>query len=195
MGSVRRVYAVNGSRASSRKEAVRLRETFVDRPMERVDEMAWSWPKSLREVGKCEAVMYSSDKWKPRRGDMEDYKHVAEGNQVVYVRDGFLRDFGEDPSCRSPLRVVGPRVTLARMPADFAVLADVLGIQIRLYDEYDDEPVLGERYYQVDVKDGKLGAAVHPGSGDTFLLVYGPGGVYAIITGEKLDVLKDGIVG
>jgi len=192
-----RRYIVNaGKKRQTRNAAEALRETFMDRAVERVDYVKWKWPKHMREVGQCVSVMYSSDKWKPK-GDMEDYKHVSEGPQRLYVQAGFLRDADADPSGRRQLSVCGPTVQVnGRMPAAFAVLAPLLGIQARLYEcAQGDEDVLGEDYFQIDVGGAFLGAAQHPDSGETFLIVYTPSRVLAMITGDVLDVKRDGIVG
>lgn len=179
--------------ADERAEAKRLRETFMDRPARKVDQMNWSWPDSMREVGECVAVMYSSDKWQTP-GDYSDYKHVAEGPQLVYVKDGFLCD--EDGG---PLEVLGPRVELnGRMPTTIATLAPIIGIQIRLYEGRGRggyRLAKEGNLYHVDVPRAKIGAAKHPDTGETFLCVFSKDDVAAVITGRHLEVLKDGIVG
>jgi hypothetical protein len=193
-----RRYVVN---RGSREEAEHIRETFVDRPVEKSERVRWHWPKSVQEVGQCVAVMYSSDKWQKRRGELVDYKHVSEGPQRISVARGFLRDFDSDPSGRRALTVVGPHVKLnGPMPDSFAVLAPLLGLQVRLYELQGNEPVLpsgDEGLYQVDTDPERvmLGAAKHPESNETFLIVYDGGRVLAVITGDVLDVKKDGIVG
>lgn len=175
--------------AEEREEALRIREAFMDRPARRVDQLNWSWPTTMREVGECVAVMYSSDKWEPP-GKFNDYKHVAEGPQLVCVRDGFLRDEDDEP-----LRVHGPRVELnGRMPVNIATLAPILGVQIRLYDRRRRLPTSGNLYH-VDVPGAKIGASRHPDTGECFLVVFSRDDVAAIITGRHLDVLPDGIVG
>lgn len=191
-----RRYVVNASRKHTRNEAERIRETFMDRPVERVDYVNWKWPKKLREVGQCMAVMYSSDKWK-KKGQLEDYKHVSEGEQRLYVRDGFLRDADADPSGRKKLQACGPMVEVnGELPNAFAVLAPLLGLQARLYDcTSEEEGQFGDDYYQIDVTGATLGAAKHPETGETFLIVYTPKQVLAMITGDVLDVKRDGIVG
>lgn len=165
----------------------------MDRPAQKVDRMGWSWPTSMREVGECVSVMYSSDKWQ-KPGDYADYKHVAEGPQLICVRDGFILDEDEQP-----MQCVGPRVDLnGNMPSTIATLAPIIGIQIRLY-----EPVgkSGHRLpksgnlYHVEVARAKIGAARHPDTGEVFLCVFSRDDVAAIITGRHLDVLADGIVG
>ncbi len=167
--------------------AKRLRETFVDRPMTKVDALEWEWPKRLEEVGTCEAVMYTSDKWKPI-GEFEDYKHVAEGSQRLFVKPGFIVDHKSG----KPLELYSEVVPVeGPLPDAIAVLAPILGIQARFYD---DEGEPGD-YFQINVARAKLGAAKHPKSGETFLVVFTPKELVAIITGTELDVEKDGIVG
>lgn len=191
----RRVYEAN--RGSSIDVARQMRETFTDRPASRETVVPWQWPETMLEIGKWEAVMYASDKWQKNRGDMEDYKHIAESKGVILARHGFLRDYGS-PGTR--ISVVGPNIELGEMPDAFAVLADILGVQMRLYEQGgrkgyrfpEDEE---EGYYQVLVSGGKLGGGRFPDTGEVFLIVYNRSGVHLLLMGEKLDVLKDGIVG
>ena len=77
-------------RGNSRDLARDLREKFVDRPVEIERAVPWQWPRRLREIGTCQAVMYTSDKWK-KRGSFEDYKHVAEGPQWILARPWLSR--------------------------------------------------------------------------------------------------------
>jgi hypothetical protein len=179
--------------ASDYESAKRIREAFVDRKVEKETKIHWKWPKKLYCVGQSEAVQYTSDKWK-KRGDYQDYKHVAEGPQKLYVKDGFLRDY----STRKHLPFPCEEVELPkRMPTAIAVLAPILGLQYQPYAECDDdeELVLSGQYYGVDIARAYVGAAVHPDSGDTFLIVYTKTELCAIITGDILGVEKDGIVG
>lgn len=179
-------------RKPSDAEAIAIRETFTDRPMERVTSLSWDWPKSLLHVGRCEAVMYQSDKWKERRGDMEDYKHVAEGPQELYVRQGFIEPY----EGHGDIEVVGSEAEVVDMPESFAVLADAVGFQATLF-AFD-----GEGFYlpnrgsivQVDTPGCKLGGGKHD-SGSKFLIIYDRSGVCALITGEILDIEADGITG
>ena len=177
-------------------DARELREAFVDRPVRRTIQIPWQWPKSMQEIGRCEAVMYASDKWQRRRGDKKDYKHVAEGPQWVLARRGFLVEYD---SPHEPVPVTGPFVDLDQMPSSFAVLADILGVQLQLYQPMERNGyALGngdDGLSQVNIARAKLGAARFPDSGDAFLIVYTPAGVDLLIVGEKLDVQKDGIVG
>jgi len=179
--------------ASDYQSAKRIRETFVDRKMEKEVPIHWSWPRKLYCVGQSEAVQYSSDKWK-KRGDFQDYKHVAEGPQRLYVRDGFIRDH----SSRKPLPFPCEEVVLPRrMPTAIAELAPILGLQYQPYAECEDdeELVLSGEFYGVDIARAYIGAAVYPESRETFLIVYTRSELCAIITGDILNVEKDGIVG
>lgn len=172
--------------------AIAIRETFTDRPMQRVATLSWNWPKALLHVGRCEAVMYESDKWKARRGDMEMYKHVAEGPQELYVREGFIQPYDG----HSGIEVVGMTAELSEMPESFAVLADAVGFQATLFASDDDGFYLPNRggAVQVDTPGCKLGGGEHD-SGAKFLVIYDNRGVCALITGEILDIEADGITG
>ncbi len=179
--------------ASDYESAKRIRETFVDRKIEKEVAIHWKWPKKLYCVGQSEAVQYTSDKWK-KRGDYQDYKHVAEGPQRLYVKDGFLRDYNSRRALPFPCEEVE---LPSRMPTAIAVLAPILGLQYQPYAECDDDEELrlSGIYYGVDIARAYVGAAVHPESGDTFLIVYTKSELCAIITGDILGVEKDGIVG
>lgn len=174
--------------------AKRIRETFVDREMEKKIPIHWSWPKKLYCVGQSEAVQYTSDKWK-KRGDYQDYKHVAEGPQQLFVRDGFLVDY----SSRKRLEFPCEEIDLPKkMPTVIAELAPILGLQFQPYAEPEDdhaELVLSGEYRGIDIARAYVGAAVHPSTNETFLIVYTRRDLCAIITGDILGVEKDGIVG
>lgn len=174
------------------EDARRIRETFVDRASEKQKKMPFSWPSELQEIGRCEAVMYTSDKWK-KVGDYEDYKHIAEAPQEFIARSGFLRS--RVGSRWRPMRVHGPTVELIEpMPKHFAFLSPLLGVQICLY--RDNQRRRGE-YVEVTVPKGLLGGARHPETNAPFLIIYTEerGGLHAIVTGPELDIEKDGIVG
>lgn len=144
--------------------------------------MPWEWPTSMVYVGSCESVMYVSDKWKKRRGDDEDYKHVAEAAQYVLVRKNFLHDYhtGE------PLEVDGETFQMPeQMPRAFAELADIYGVQIEFFDD---------TIREVQVANAKLGGARNRAFG-TFLFVYNDDGVHMVICGDDLAVEQDGITG
>jgi len=182
----------------SREEAKKLRESFFDAPASKHERVPWTWPDALQEVGTCEAVMYASNKWKADPSDIEDYKHRAEAKQWLLCAPGFLRE-ANDP--RRKLTVTGPMVEVNRpMPDSFAVLAKILGVQARLYAPGTEQepyqlPNGDDGLVQIDMAGASLGAARHPETHETFLVVYSGAGVHCIIVGEELDVLKDGIVG
>jgi len=160
--------------------AKKLREVFTDRHSKKVIDLHWSWPKAMDEVGVCTAIMYSSDKWKAV-GDLEDYKHItesSEGAHKLLVSEKF--DLGCDSFCES--------CDLDSMPDAVAELANILGLQFRLYDK---DGKLGEQDYQVNIVRAKIGAARHP-NGETVLLVYTPKVLCCVITGFEVE--KDGIV-
>jgi hypothetical protein len=184
---------------SDMEAAKKIREKFYDKKVEKEIPIHWTWPKELIAVGQSEAVQYTSDKWK-KRGDYQDYKHVAEGPQELYVRPGFLREY----SSKRHLDIPGELVALPkRMPEAIAELAPILGLQFQSYrdppggleDDEDYEPELSGEYYNVCIPRAYVGAACLPGTGETFLMIYTRSDLCAIITGDKLNVEQDGIVG
>ena len=179
---------------SDMESAKRIRETFVDRKMEKKVPIHWSWPKKLYCVGQSEAVQYTSDKWK-KRGDYQDYKHVAEGPQKLFVKPGFLCDY----TSRRKLDFPSEEIELPKkMPTAIAELAPILGLQFQPYAEPEDDTsefVLSDEYYNICIARAYVGAAVHPTTNETFLIVYTQSDLCAIITGDILGVEKDGIVG
>lgn len=169
----------------SLERSVKIREDFTDRPHRRKQVPGWHWPTKMVEVGDCEAVMYRSDKWQ-KDGRKIDYKHVKEGPQKVLVTPnmGTKGDFSE---------LYGPYVDLrGELPDSFAVLAECLSIQARLYSNHEGTKYSG--YADMKFPRSKLGAGTFD-DGTTFLVVYNSQGVLALVVGEKLEVLKDGIVG
>lgn len=175
------------------RAAAEIREAFYDKPVEKIFDFEWKWPKMMLEVGRSEAVQYTSDKWK-KRGDYEDYKHVAEGSQRLYVKPGFLRDFSNS---KNELPLDCEEVTLpARMPTAVAELAPILGIQFTPYKWRGKELVVSdEDPFHVMIQRAYIGAAKRPDTGEVFLVIYTRSELCAIITGDVLGVEKDGIVG
>lgn len=181
------------TQTADHEAAAAVRKTFVDREPEKIESMVWDWPKTLVHCGECLAVMYESDKWQKRRGSMVRYKHLSESPQQLYVRKGFIRGYpGHD------IRALGPDCEVESMPKAFAVLADCLGIQARLFDKD------GEGFYlpngddgicQIDLHGLKLGGGHHPDTEEAFLVVYDEAACYCLVTGSDLDIEKDGIVG
>jgi hypothetical protein len=176
------------SESKAHRRAVKIREDFMDRPHRRAQKVTWDWPTEFTEIGDCYAVMYTSDKWNP--GKKKDYKHVAEGPQKVLVPVPTISMRGEGAR-----RLAGPTVTIDDFPDTFAVLADSLGLCLHLY-ENDKCKLLpeDEGFCQIDYPRSKLGAGTFP-DGANFVFIYDSRGVHAVVIGEKLDVLKDGIVG
>jgi len=166
------------------EKAKKLRETFVDRPMKKVTDLEWSWPRAMQEVGVCSAIMYTSDKWK-KIGDVEDYKHINESGRESHK---LLISRSFDLGLPAKVDVFAEDYALDKMPAAVAELANILGLQFQLYDK---DGNLGERDYQVNIVRAKLGAAVHP-NGETIILVYTKRALCCVITGFEVE--KDGIV-
>jgi uncharacterized cupin superfamily protein len=84
------------------------------------------------------------------------------------------------------------------MPTVIAELAPILGLEFQPYAEPDDdgdELKLSDTYHAIDIARAYVGAAVHPTTNKTFLIVYTRSELCAIITGDILAVEKDGIVG
>lgn len=160
--------------------AKKIRREFHDKPPGRQHEVEWEWPKRVEYLGECKAVMYSSNKWEKNPKSFHDYKHVSEGPQYAFVNPAFeLR--GIEPE--------GPSIPVVNMPRAFAVLDKILGVQV-CQDDAD--------YYQIDIARCMLGAAESRDGKHTFLIVYSAGrdgACHMIITGDKLGVTKDGIVG
>lgn len=179
---------------SSIEAAREIRRKFHDKDPQQEKPVPWQWPSEMQEIGTCEAVMYASNKWQSNPNKIIDYKHVAEGPQRILVREGFVRDHRSS----KPLRVVGPLHELNDMPDAFAVLDRILGVQVRMYEGTDERPRLpdgDDGYFQIDIPNAYLGAARHPETDQTFLVVYSNEGVHCVIVGDELNVEKDGIVG
>ena len=168
----------------------------MDKPASRATPINWKWPKRMQAVGECLAVMYASNKWQRDESTIIDYKHNREAPQRLLVTPGFLRDY-DRPS--QELDLIGPMEELNRpMPDAFAALAKILGVQVNLYQGEDDDPELtedGKNFYQVNIAGAYLGAAEHPVTKETFLIIYTKSGLHCVITGDSLNVEKDGIVG
>jgi hypothetical protein len=114
---------------------------------------------------------------------------VAEGPQRLFVKPGFLVDYSSGKKMDFPHE----KETLPRrMPEAIAELAPILGLQ---FQPYNDALELSGKYYSVDIKRAFVGAAEMPGTGEVFLMIYTKTELCAIITGDILNVEKDGIVG
>ena len=188
------------NRSDARADAVSIREKFIDAPVTKEEAMRWKWPRHMQEIGRWHAsdgaIMYASNKWQKNPNKIIDYKHVAEGPQRLLAVPRFVRQYHHTSK---PVKIYGPTVELNRpMPDAFAVLAPILGLQAELYDcGTDASPESsGDSTYQIEIGNAMLGAAKHPETGRTFLFVYTESeGPLCVITGDELDVEKDGIVG
>jgi hypothetical protein len=188
--------------------AARMRETFVDRAVERKLPYNWRWPTQLQNVGDSLAVAYASDKWEPKdrsgKRKMELYKHLAESRNRCLAERGVLVDYYE----REPWPVIGPTVSFAggsvAMPNTFALLGLFEELCLQLHTEGDDaSPDFGadedDGVVHVAVRHALLGGSMmrhRDGKLRPFLFVYTKKeGVKFIVVGDQLDIEKDGIVG
>lgn len=172
-------------KAKSIDRSIRIREDFYDKPHRQTQKVSWKWPTKLIEVGDCEAILYTSNKWQ-RDGKMIDYKHVKEGAQKLLLRPDVAFHGDEE-------EYFGPYIDMrGEFPDSFAVLAKSLGIQARLY--ADDEGKTYGEYVDLKFPRSMLGAGKFD-DGSAFCFVYDSSGVLAVVIGEELDVIKDGIVG
>lgn len=187
-------------------EARRMREVFVDRPVEQEVAYRMSWPSSMQNVGDSIAVAYHSDKWKPKnrsgKRSLEAYKHLAESRNRCLAVPGVLVDYHTG----RPIQVFGPQVSLAgsvTMPRTFAMLglfeelALVLHVGQRgsegLFGEHEDDGVV-----HVAVRHAYLGGGVmrQKSGKEPFLFVFTKShGVMFLVVGDELAIERDGIVG
>lgn len=183
--------------------AKKQREVFYGKPVQKEKDLPFTWPTHVRYLGKTHAQIYYSDKML-NGGEWELYKHIAEGEQFLFVNDentSFVNDATEPVEIREtgrrmapPVRTDdGPAVFFARtyeiageMPTFISDLAQNKGVQWRGADG---------RYYEARIAKSTIASAKHPDTGETFLVVYSPEGVHFLITGKKLNITKDGIVG
>jgi hypothetical protein len=188
-----------------------MRETFVNRPVERRDTVNFGWPAHMQNIGDSLAVAYASDKWQQRdssgRREVELYKHLAESRNRALAAPDVLYDRYE-PSSRWP--VIGPTVSLADcpMPKHFAALGLFEEINLKLHTGGTDaSPKFGRSkdagVVHCQVRNGYLGGSkilwsrLDPRRDDEpFIFVYTKdAGVMFLVTGNRLDIEKDGIVG
>lgn len=163
------------------------RRTFHDSDPRGKYVIAQGWPSEMRHIGTVLSVSYASDKW--GEDTEQDYKHVAEGPQSLFIAgkvDG--------------VRPYGPMVSLPKkMPRDVAELAKLYNVQAHLFGGLDGRGrgvhTSEDSVYTLDWPGSILYAARFPDTGEPFLCVCSRGEICAIITGDELDVLKDGIVG
>lgn len=191
--------------------------TFKDRDVEYVREFSFSWPDIVQEIGESVGVAYDSDKWKPKdakgKRESEIYKHIAESRNRIYAEPGLLRL--EDERGKA-LRIPGPKLSLVEasargdivMPTSFSELGRFMECNVILHlggtNENPKRDTVGDNgVVSLAVRHGMLGASKmkrKTAEGrmelQPFLFVYHPeDGVYFLITGDDLDIEKDGIVG
>jgi hypothetical protein len=176
--------------ADTEEDAEEIYETFHAKDPRRSFTTNFEWPAEMQLVGQACAQLYRSNKWKMDPHVFEDYKHIAEGFQHCYMA----------PGASKSVPTYGPFVDMRRIigdpaPSHFALMANLIAIQVNLYDDSGRLPRGDDRLYEWKIRGGKLGGARHPRTGKAFLLVYNTEGVWMIITGTKLDIKRDGIVG
>lgn len=189
-----------------------IAETFKDRPVEFEEELDFEWPDELQMVGSSLGVAYDSDKWKPKNNagkrQSELYKHIAESPNRIYAVPGLIQREDEDGKAA---KTIGPKLSLkelsasgdVEMPEHFAVLGRFMECNCILHTGGTNaRPVLANKgddgCVTLTVRHGMLGASKFRRNGklQPFLFVYHPEvGVYFLITGDELDIEKDGIVG
>lgn len=163
--------------------AKEIREAFQAKPVRRQVDLGFEWPSEVIPIGHAKAEMYISNKWQKNPNKTEMYKHVAEAWQQCYLNPEVeVYDDHGDPVefCADAQPLNGP------MPKHIAHLALAMGIQV----EFDN----GE-CHQIEIPKSYWGAAKHPKTGETFLVLYTNERICMILTGDDLDVLADGIVG
>lgn len=185
-----------------------IREAFYGRAMERATPTDIRWPPFVRYVGITNSEQYLSDKkladWKKQL-----FKHLAEDEQYLLINPTIttlVNDRGDAVEFREPAgRMRGPeggRVPTAfyasswalrgLMPRHFSVLAEDRGVQWVTSDRQFWEMRLPKKctlaaapfvYEDGTIADDKA-----------FLFSYSDEGVHYLITGQTLNVTKDGIV-
>jgi hypothetical protein len=199
--------------------AVGMTEKFHDRPWEHRDELPFTWPQYMQNVGDSLAVAYASDKWKKKNGgrrERELYKHLAESRNQALVKPGLLVDYYRP---NKSWDVCGPVVTLqpCPMPRHFAILGLCEEVDLQLYSAGsakkpkfgpDDEVGIvkvtirhgivggGIMQFSKGGNQGKCKLAMGGKKDQPFLFVYTETqGIQMIVVGDELDVEKDGIAG
>lgn len=187
-------------------------KVFNDRDVRERVVLDVGWPALWQNVGDSLAIAYASDKWKTD-GDYELYKHLAESRNRAFVQPGLLRDWDTDDD----VPVIGPVTDFSEcpMPQHFAKLGFFEEANLKLYTGGDAfKPNFGTAgrdpntgVVAVVIRHAYVGASkmlwskVGKGKDQPFLFVYTKkeGPLMLItgykISGGKLDVKKDGIVG
>jgi hypothetical protein len=195
----------------STDHARKMRETFQDDDSHTDYRINATWPTHLYELGQGRSVAYTSNKWKDKPTQFEDYKHVAESPNVTYVTERFLKDARRSQKLRPNGGGEYPEVVPGyEYPTTIAELAPFVFLEVRPIVSWEEgKPKRRVELASHAIQIGMPGCIVYgcyakkPGGVWTnrrdlkpFLaVIHKTGGVYAIITGRDLDVKKDGIVG
>lgn len=183
-------------------DAKRKREVFHGKQVQKEIPLEIQWPRFVHYLGKTNAEIYYSNKML-NGGKWELYKHIVEGPQFLFVNaeaTRLLNDYSAEVEFREAGRKLrgpeGGKVPTAfytrsyeitgPMPQHLSQLAANKGVQW---------VAPNGRFFEARIPNSMTAAAVHPKTGEAILLVYSNEGVHFLITGPKLDITKDGIVG
>jgi hypothetical protein len=201
---------VNATDTPPARMAREMRRTFTDRDLDvgRYD-TGIEWPKKVCAIGEGLSIAYTSDKWE-KTDKWNDYKHVAEAPQRVLATPALTRTHVQ--ACESGDRF--PPADLDwHLPDAVAELTPLLFVEIRVYDRID---ARGNGQFAADQDRGVKriilpnsmlygGYARKPGTAASsdrrrdyrpFLCIGSrEHGCIMLITGDELDVTRDGLVG
>lgn len=175
---------VNPPSGPDAERAMRMRKTFTQKSVGGAYRAATGWPAGIRYVGRCLGVAYSSDKWQ-KDSDFEDYKHIVEAPQDLYAF-----------ACSATTHIVGAPADIgAKLPDVLAELAPLLYIEAQLVASARG----GKEVYHPNPSIVQPPAALLYGGyadKEPFLCVGSQAnGMMFLITGEELNVERDGITG
>lgn len=192
--------SANGER--SFESARKIRKEFYGKEFRKITPQDFEWPRFVTYLGRTNAENYYSNKMLSG-GKWEMYKHIAEAPQYLFVNEqitNLLNDANkiveiEDGGRKMrpievdakglPSRFYGRRYEIRLpLPGYLADLASCKGIQWL---------DASGRYFEARIPHTTLAAARHA-SGSVVLVVYSAEGMHFLITGDKLDVSKDGII-
>ena len=186
--------------------AKRHREVFYGKPVQEEKELSIQWPRFVKYLGKANAQIYYSNKML-NGGAWELYKHIAEGPQDLFINDQIttlLNDRGQPvrfvdvgarenkgrrirPNDRQPSVFYADTYELkGPLPKFVADLAESKGLQWQSQDG---------AFWEVRIPRTIWASTVHPKTREVMLIMYSDEGIHFVITGSKLDIKKDGIVG
>jgi len=188
------------------RNAKRQREVFYGKPVKEEKQLAIEWPRFVKYLGKTNAQIYYSNK-SLNGGHWELYKHIAEGPQDLFICDDIttiLNDRGEQvqfvdvgarenkgrtarQNARNPAIFYATTYELAGpLPKYVSDLAESKGLQWQSKDG---------SFWEVRIPRTTWASAVHPKTREVMLIMYSAEGIHFIVTGSRLDIKKDGIVG